>query len=164
MYKRQRLIRDGQTYLTSYDALLENPARDTVLHGGDKVALVEDKRFFRSLGASGREELIFFSQDRLTALDALSLMGGIHDTRAAPKSVLILREYPAGAVRFDDEGPNNQRAVFTIDLTTSDGLFSAGKFPIYPEDTVLATESPVLRAEAAIRIFGTLTSFRSLAN
>lgn len=159
-----RLIRNGRTYLTSYEALLENPGRDTVLHGGDKVALVEDNRFFRALGASGKEELIYFSQDNLTALDALSLMGGIDERRADPKGVLILREYPGGAVRFDDEGPNNTRVVFTIDLTSSDGLFSAGKFAIYPEDTVLATESPVTTAESALRLFGSLASLRSLAN
>jgi len=155
-----RLIRDGRTYLTSYDTLLKNPERDTVLHGGDKVALIEDTRYFRALGASGKEELIYFEQDRLTALDALSLMGGINDRRADPKGVLILREYEPSSVRFDDEGPNNTRTVFTLDLTTSDGLFSAGKLQVFPQDTVLATESPITAVENVVRLIGSLTAFQ----
>ena len=156
-----RLIREGRTFVTSYKGLLEDPSRDTVLRGGDKVALVEDDRYFRALGASGQEQLIYFPDDSVSALDAMSMMGGINDQRANPKGVLILREYPAGAVRFDDEGPNNTRVVFTIDLTSSDGLFSAGRFPIYPGDTVLATESPITAAESVI---GILLSTNRFAN
>jgi polysaccharide export outer membrane protein len=33
--------------------------------------------------------------------------------------------------------------VFSIDLTTADGLFSAGKFMVQPQDLLLATESPI---------------------
>jgi len=159
-----RLIRNGRTYLTSYARLLENPSLDTVLRGGDKVALVEDNRYFRALGASGSEELIYFPQDRVTALDALSLMGGLQDQRANPRGVLILREYPASAVRFDDEGPNNTRVVFTIDLTKSDGLFSAGRFRIFPQDTVLATESPVTALESVVGLLRTTNTLSALAN
>lgn len=158
-----RLIRGGRTFLTSYESLLENPDRDTVLVGGDKVALVEDDRYFRALGASGKEELIYFPEDQITALDAMSLIGGINDSRANPKGVLVLREYPAGVVRFDDEGPNNTRVVFTFDLTSSDGLFSAGKFPIYPKDTVLATESAIKVADSVFSIIGNLSGLQRVA-
>lgn len=158
-----RLIRNGRTYLTSYEALLENPERDAVLLGGDKVAVTEDDRFFRALGASGVEQLIYFPEDEVTALDAMSLMGGINDRRANPRGVLILREYPSSAVAYGNAGPNNERVIFTIDLTTSDGLFSAGRFQINPGDTVLATESLLTTAEAVIAFVAATASLSRFA-
>lgn len=160
-----RLIRDGQTYLTSYESLLEDPSRDTILRGGDRIALVEDDRFFRALGAAGEQSLIYFEADELTALDALSLMGGVNERRANLRGVLILREYPPSLVRPDSSGPENTRAVFTIDMTSADGLFSAGQFQILPGDTVLATESAITTAEALAVLVGSFVGLsRTVAN
>ncbi|MEO1679135.1 MAG: polysaccharide biosynthesis/export family protein [Pseudomonadota bacterium] len=150
-----RLVRAGRTYVTSYESLLEQPGRNSVLRGGDKVALEEDDRYFRALGATGIEQLVYFEEDRVTAADALSMMGGVNDRRADPRGVLILREYPAPTVRLDGTGPANTRTIFTIDLTSADGLFSAGQFEVYPGDTVLATESVITTAEAVAVLAGT---------
>jgi polysaccharide export outer membrane protein len=46
--------------------------------------------------------------------------------------------------------------VFTIDLTSSDGLFSAGAFAINSQDTVLVTESPVNTAQTVFSLIGSL--------
>jgi polysaccharide export outer membrane protein len=54
-----------------------------------------------------------------------------------------------------------QRVVFTVDLTSADGLFSAGKFEIMPNDLVYATESPI---GAALTVFGVLRAALSLSN
>ncbi|WP_245837982.1 polysaccharide biosynthesis/export family protein [Tropicimonas sediminicola] len=151
-----RLIRGGTTYGASLETLVENPSQDTVLLGGDKVALVDDERYFRALGASGLEEIIYFSEDRVTTLDAMSLIGGLEANRANPQGVLVLREYPGSAVRSDGSGPGNTRTVFTLDLTSADGLFSAGRFPVYSGDTVLVTESPVNAARTVFGLLGTV--------
>ncbi len=161
---RVQLVRGGQTYRVSYDSLLEQPARDVVLRGGDRLALVEDDRYFRAFGAVGTQQLIPFEDDTLTALDALSLMGGLNERRADPRGLLILRDYPASAVRHDGSGPSNRRTVFTVDLTTSEGLFSAGEFEIADRDLVMATESPVTAAQAVIALIGTLAGLSNLAN
>ena len=52
-----------------------------------------------------------------------------------------------------------QRVVFTLDLTSADGLFSAGNFQIMPDDLVYATESPI---GAARTIFGLLATALTL--
>src|SRR5690606_31991257 len=118
--------------------LLKDPALDTTLRGGDKVYVEPDERYFLSLGAAGREAQIPFPQDRITALDALALIGGLNDGRADAKGILILRDYPAKALRTDGSGPTKRRTVFVIDMTTADGLFSAGEFAIQPKDVVMA--------------------------
>ncbi len=151
-----RLIRAGKAYSTSLDTLYDSPEQDTVLLGGDKVALVEDDRYFRALGAAGQEEVIYFTENKISVLDAMSLMGGIADNRANPQGVLVLREYPASAVRTNGTGPTNSRTVFTVDLTSADGLFSAGRFPVYSGDTVLVTESPINAARTVFGLLGTV--------
>ncbi|MCL4068501.1 polysaccharide export protein [Pseudomonas sp. GX19020] len=149
-----RLMRDGKLYGISADRLLKDPAQDTTLRGGDKVYVESDERYFIALGASGAESQVPFPQERVTALEALSLTGGLNDTRADAKSVLVLRNYPATALRAANSaagvGPDKQRVIFAIDLTSADGLFSAGQFYIQNKDVVVVAESPIGSAASII--------------
>lgn len=155
-----RLMRGSDIYGTSVDRLFDNPQLDTTLRGGDQIIVEEEERRFLSLGATGREAIHTFPTDRVTALEALSIVGGVSDTRADPQGILILREYGSRALRTDGSGPPKERIVFTLDLTTADGLFSAGKFQIMPDDLVYATESPI---GAARTIFGIFSAALSVA-
>lgn len=152
-----KLIRGNRTYLRPLGQVMTNASYDTYLRPGDKLAIENDRRYFRSLGAASKEALIPFSKSEISALDAMSLIGGLSETRANPKGILILREYPQSAVRQDDRGPDNARSVFVIDLTTADGLFSAGKFNIRSKDTVLVTESSVAVANTLVGLLRQLT-------
>jgi polysaccharide export outer membrane protein len=150
-----RLLRGHDTYAISLDKLLKTPALDTTLRSGDKIVVAEDESYFLALGATGREELITFPKEHVSALDAVTLMGGLSDSRANPEGILVLREYGTSAVRADGvNGPQDSRVVFTMDLTTADGLFSAGNFKINPRDVVYATESPVNNARTILSLIG----------
>ncbi|MBB3994044.1 polysaccharide export outer membrane protein [Sulfitobacter undariae] len=149
-----QLIRGQKTYRTSLSKLFDNPKLDTRLSGGDRIIVEADPRYFLSLGATGSESQFTFNRDTVSALDALSIIGGVNDSRANPQGVLILREYPASALASGQRGPRQQRVVFTIDLTTSDGLFSARNFNINPGDLVLATESPVTNVRTIFGLIG----------
>ena len=149
-----RLVRGHDIYGTSISTLYDNPRLDTRLRGGDKVYIEEDERYFLSLGAAGSEALHPFTKADVTALDAMSIVGGVNDSRGDPQGILILREYPASAVRPGVRGPRQQRVVFTIDLTSSDGLFSARNFDVMNEDLVLITESPVTNARTVLGLIG----------
>ena len=159
-----KLLRGHKIYGTSVDRLYANPKLDTRLKGGDKVIVEEDRRYFLSLGAAGKEAQHQFNRDKMSALDALSLIGGVNDTRADPKGILILRQYKASEVKPDGKGPSKQRVVFTLDLTNSDGLFSAGQFHINSGDLVLATESPVVFARTIVGVIGSGFGILSAAN
>ncbi len=163
-----RLIRKGKVYTKSMTNLLEDPDADTVLRGGDKLSVEKDARYFRSLGAASKEAIFEFTKDEITALDAMSIIGGVSENRADPRGIMVLRQYAENQVRNDDSGPSNDRAVFVFDITTADGLFSAGKFEIQSEDTVLVTESSVASANLALlllaRLTGAATDVNSLLN
>lgn len=138
-----RLIRSGKTFGISAKKLYDTPELDTVLRGRDKIVVQADDRYFRALGAARNEQLIYFEDDHITALDAMSMMGGLTDNRANPQGILILREYQPGHLGDGSTGPTHERVVFALDLTNADGLFSAGQFHVHPRDTVLVTESPL---------------------
>ena len=71
-------------------------------------------------------------------------------------------------VRSDGKGPSHTDVVFTVDLTSADGLFSAKRFYIQPDDVVLVTESPVTKAQTIFGLigsaFGLVSSAQSLSN
>lgn len=181
-----RLVRGGHTYRISLKQLFADPGLDTTLQGGDKVFVEEDDRQFMAMGSTGREAIVPFPQDRLSALEAVALAGGMNDNRANLKGLLILREYPAaavaptapqtaaaparettGAARLDvpqGSGPAHPRTVFVINLTTADGLFSAGKFDIHPDDVVLATESAVSNVRTVFGLIGSVFGLASQTN
>lgn len=156
-----RLHRDGRIFGISADRLLNTPSLDTTLEGEDKVYVEEDTRTFLSLGAAGSEAVHPFTKDRVSALEALSIIGGLADARADAQGILILRRYPAAAVTADRGGPDHPRTVFTLDLTTADGLFSADQFDLQSGDLVYVTESPVTAIQSIFGLFGSLLSIRT---
>ena len=149
-----KLQRGGQTYGTSIDRLYEEPHLDTRLQGGDKVIVEEDDRFFLSVGAAGEENLHPFVKDVVTAIDAVSIAGGVDPRRADPEAVLILREYPASALASGVRGPRERRVVFTLDLTEADGLFSARNFRIHSGDVIYVSESPISGVQTVFDLVG----------
>jgi polysaccharide export outer membrane protein len=156
-----RLHRSGKIYGTSVSRLYDTPSLDTTLRGGDKVIVQGDSRYFLSLGATGTEARHVFPKDHLTAIEAMSIIGGVSDSRADPKGILVVRQFAAKDVDPLKAVPPIARMVFTIDLTTADGLFSAGQFRIQPGDLVYGTESPVTQART---IFGLIGSAFGVVN
>ncbi len=156
-----RLMRGDQIYGTSLSRLYEDPTLDTTLRGGDRVIVEKEDRYFIALGAAGKEALHIFPKDEVTALDALAIVGGVADNRADPKGILILREYPQSVIGQGGNLPPQERIVFTMDLTSADGLFSAGKFHVMPGDLVYATESPIVAVGSVLGLVSSLTLFRN---
>lgn len=151
-----RLIRGGNTYEIRSDRLFSDSSYNPILRGGDMVFVEPDRRYFTALGATGKEELVYFSADNITVIEAMSQIGGLSDTRADPKGVMILRSFPSAALRQDGSGPTHSDVIFVFDLTSADGLFAARKFAIQPKDTVYVTESPVVAAQSVFRLVGTV--------
>lgn len=165
---QMRLQRGNHTYGISMDRLLSDTALNTTMQGGDRFYVEDDSRYFLSLGAATKETQVPFPQDHVTALDALSLIGGLTDDRADAKGIMVLRRYPQSAVRSDGSGPRHVRTIFTISLDTADGLFSAGQFQINPGDLVYVSESPMINATRSIAViaaaFGIANQVNNISN
>lgn len=151
------LTRGGRVYRIAADTLLTHPELDTTLRGGDKIFIQPEDRYFLSLGAAGKEALFNFPRDNITTLDALSIIGGLNASTANPKGVLILRNYPDSMVRSDvQRGPPKNRMIFAFDMTSADGLFSAGEFKIEDRDLVLVTQSALVNTRTILGIVSDL--------
>jgi len=152
-----RLQRAGKVYEISMSRLLDDPALDAGLRPGDKLIVEKDRRSFLVMGASGKQTIVPFPKDHVNALEAVTLGGGINDNRADPKGVLILRQYANTAVHADGVGgPTNARVIFSMNLTNTDGLFSAQNFEVQNGDVVLATESPVINTRTILGLIGSV--------
>lgn len=156
-----RLQRGGQSYEIRADKLMAQPSLNTTVRGGDKIIIQEDDRYFTALGATGREELVPFTRENLTAIEALSTVGGLSDTRADLKAVLVLRDYDKTQLikqtpdtPYSPSGPLQEQVVFAFDLTSAEGLFAARKFQINPKDTVLGTETTLTSARTVLGVIG----------
>ena len=150
------LFRAGQTYKTSIEKLFSNPRLDTTLVAGDQVIIKDDERQFLSLGAAGAQAVHPFTKETISAVEALSVIGGIDSGRANPKGILVLREYPVSALRNDTSGPNKDEVIFALDLTTAEGLFSARNFELADGDLVYVTESIITSAQTIFGLIGTV--------
>jgi polysaccharide export outer membrane protein len=159
-----QLIRQGQTYRIPAQSLFDDARKNVTLRGQDKVIVVEDDRYFIALGATGNERQVFFEQEDVTALEALSLLGGLNDKRANLQGILILREYKTKDIREDRSGPQKEQTIFVLDLTSADGLFAARNFEINPGDTVLATESSVTSVQTVFGLLGSAVGISRALN
>ncbi|MCC7320337.1 MAG: polysaccharide biosynthesis/export family protein [Rubellimicrobium sp.] len=159
-----RLMRGNEVFGTALERLYADPGLDTRLAGGDRVILEEDRRYFLSLGAAGSEAMHPFTRDRISALEAMAIIGGVNDSRGNPQGILVLRQYPPTALRPDGTGPSHERMVFALDLTSADGLFSAGDFAIRSGDLVYVSESPLTTANSIFGLIGSLLGLASRAN
>lgn len=158
-----QITRGGQVYRRPLKEILSNPANDPALQGGDRVLIEADPRSFTGLGAAGREQVIPFDSDTVTALRAVSMMGGLADSRADPSGILVLRRYPLAALSRPTPPPD-QRIVFSFDLTGADGLFSADEFALQNGDIVLATQSPGTTTQRVLGLFGAVIGTGRLLN
>lgn len=149
------LTRGNTVYRRPYSDVLENPELDAALVGGDRVVIVEDERKFTALGAAGSQKVIGFDTEELSALRAVSLIGGIADNRADPRGLLVLRRYSKADVGRAG-GPPKEKVVFSLDLTKADTLFAADQFMLQDGDVVLATQAGSTTAQRILGLFGTL--------
>lgn len=150
-----RMQRGGTSYAVLASDVYRDASRDILLRGGDRIIVESDSRSFVVLGAAGAEKTVDFASRSHTLLQALSLSSGLSETRADLRAVLVLRRYPAGALRQDGTGPAKSSVVFAFDLSTGAGLFAAGSFDVHPDDVVLVTESPLPATGSILGLFGT---------
>ena len=162
------ITRDGRRESIWLTDLYENPSFDIALRDQDRIIVEEDRRSFTVMGSTGRQNRVPFETPTISAMEALSLVGGLSTNVADPTGVFVLREEPAHIAnkvlqRDDITGP--RRFVYVIDLTEPGGMFNARDFEIRDEDTVYVTEAPFVswqkRISALTGSLGTASQVQS---
>ena len=163
-----RVTRGDHTGKIWLKDLYENPALDIALRPGDKIVIEEDSRSFVALGATGAQNLVPFTSETMSALEAIATVGGLSTNSADPTGVFILRdesEAIARAVLGRTDLIGDQRIVYVLDLTEPTGLFEARDFMIRDGDTLYVTEAPFVQWQKTLgAITGTAGAASNLAS
>ncbi|WP_371169065.1 polysaccharide biosynthesis/export family protein [Aliiroseovarius sp. 2305UL8-7] len=143
-----KVNRGNQTGQVWFQDLFKYPEMDIALRGGDRILVEEDSRSFTALGATGSQSRVRFETQTLSALEAIAQVGGLSNAAADPTGIFILRDESAeiaNAVLGRKDIRGTQRMVYVLNLTETNGMFSARDFVIRDGDTVYVTEAPYVQ-------------------
>ena len=147
--------------------LFDNPANDIALHGGDRIFIEQDERYFISLGATGQSKVNFETKNP-SAIEALALIGGLNSNTSNPRGIFVFRVESAemaNRILGRDDITTPQKFAYVIDLTQDSELFTAREFEIESEDTIYVTEAPYVAWQRILgSIVGSLNTFSSIDN
>ena len=141
--------------------LYNGHATNIAILPGDQIFVSEDTRNFSVMGELAGQGLVTFPKARLSALEGITLAGGLNTAAADPKGVFILRdETPALArvVLNDPKIKTDKRLVYVFDLTKPDALFKARDMQLRNGDTILVTEAPYTQWTKILNALLTTTS------
>lgn len=152
--RRAILVRHGVRYridladLLSGTRLVPNPELDPgdIIHVPDQSA---DQVFV--LGAVARQQPLVMTQNTMTLMQALTDSGGLDNTRATGSGVLIFR--------LPTEEQHGEAQVYTIDMSTPQGVLLASQFPLRPRDVVYVAATEFAQYNTVIgELLPTITS------
>ena len=157
--RRAILVRHGVRYridladLLSGNRVVPNPELEPgdIIHVPDQSA----DQVFVLVAASSQRPLVM-TQNSMTLLQALTDAGGLSSTRASGSGVLVFR-LPARAAR------GAEAEVYTIDMSTPQGVLLASQFPLRPRDVVYVAATEFAQYNTVINeLLPTITSIFEL--
>lgn len=164
------VIRGAHAGTIWLEDLYSNPELDIALRGGDRILVEEDSRFFTAMGATGAQSKVPFDTQTISAIEAITRVGGLSSLSADPTGVFVFRNEPAeiaNAVLGRNDLIGDQRMVYLLDLTQPNGIFIARDFTIRNADTVYVTEAPYTQfskvLSAVVAPIGTASAVDGLA-
>ena len=141
---------------------------DIALRDGDRILIEADQRSFVIMGATGSQAQVGFGQREISALEAISRVGGLSSNAADPKGVFVLRKEAQSVARRvvgDAEIKGERHLIYVLNLTEPDALFLARDFSIRDQDTIFVTEAPITTWDKTLRgIVGSLGATTGLTN
>ena len=157
------LQRRGKTATVAYETLLKNPSENIYLAPGDTVSVEHERRTFIALGASGLNSRIDFEDSNLTLGEAMAKAGGLIDTRADPREVVVYRQVDRGTLqrlnidtsRFKGD---SVPVIFRANLRDPATLFAVQQFRMADKDVMYISNA---HSVELVKFFDVLNSITS---
>lgn len=129
------------------DSIIQDPKQNIVLQPGDVITALHQPLSFTSLGATGKNEEVFFETQGITLAQALARVGGLQDARSDAKGVFIFRFEEPLVLGTAAENPQltpdgKVPVVYRVDLKDPAMFFVAQGFPMRNKDVVYVANSP----------------------
>lgn len=150
-----QIRRGDQTFTAPLTAVTTRFEENIRIQSGDQINLVYQPRRFSSFGALSAVTQQDMPAGEFTLADALSRSGGLNDSAANARSVLIFRfERPEVAQALgltQAPTPQGVPVVYRLNLEEGVGFFIASSFVVQPRDIIYAPRA--LSAEVG-KFFG----------
>lgn len=163
------LLRGGHSGTVWLQDLYEDASLDVALRAGDRILVEQDERSFTALGATGAQVRVPFESRTMSAVEAISTVGGLNSNLADPTGIFVFRdEEPsvANTVLGRSDLVEETRMVYVLDMTSPNGVFHARDFDIRDGDTVYVTEAPYTQftrvLQAIVTPLGTAANIQDL--
>lgn len=157
------LQRRGKTATIAYETLLKNPSENIYLAPGDTVSVEHERRTFIALGASGLNSRIDFEDSNLTLGEAMAKAGGLIDTRADPREVVVYRQVDRGTLQrlnIDTSRFKGDKVpvIFRANLRDPATLFAVQEFRMADKDVMYISNA---HSVELVKFFDVLNSITS---
>ncbi|MBH0198268.1 MAG: polysaccharide export protein [Nitrospira sp.] len=142
-----QLSRGGRVLAMPLESIIQDPRQNIVLQPGDVITALHQPWSFTALGATGKNEEIYFETQGITLAQALGRMGGLKDERADARGVFVFRfEDPAAIVSADKPmllTPEGKAPiVYRVDLKDPRTFLIAQNFPVRNKDVIYIANAP----------------------
>lgn len=129
------------------DSIIQDPKQNVILQPGDVITALYQPLSFTALGASGKNEEVFFETKGITLAQALARAGGLHDARSDAKGVFIFRFEDPLVLGVAGENPQltpdgRVPVVYRVDLKDPGMFFVAQGFPMRNKDVMYVANAP----------------------
>jgi len=152
------LVRDGASVRIPMQAILNDPAENIYVKGGDVVSVARDPQSFTAAGATLVNAVIPFDAIGITLEQALARAGGVNDFRADATGVFVIRfERPADYDQLGLQRPGPSAlpdvpVVYRLNLRDPVGFFLARQFPVRNKDVVYVSNAPALEIQKVMTL------------
>lgn len=139
-------------------AILNDPAENIYVKGGDVVSVARDPQSFTAAGATLVNAVIPFDAIGITLEQALARAGGVNDFRADAAGVFVIRfERPADYDQLGLQRPGPSAlpdvpVVYRLNLRDPVGFFLARQFPVRNKDIVYVSNAPALEIQKVMTL------------
>lgn len=139
------------------DNVIQDPKQNIVLQPGDVVTALFQPLSFTALGATGKNEEVFFEAQGITLAQALARSGGLQDQRADAKGVFIFRYEEPLVLGVAGENPpltpdGKVPVIYRVDLKDPRSFFVAQGFPIRNKDVMYVSNAPAAELQKFMNI------------
>lgn len=139
------------------DTVIQDPKQNIVLQPGDVITALFQPLSFTALGATGKNEEIFFEAQGITLAQALARSGGLQDSRADARGVFIFRYEEPLVLGVAGENPpltpdGKVPVIYRVDLSDPRSFFVAQGFPIRNKDVMYVSNAPAAELQKFLNI------------
>lgn len=152
-----QITRGKQVQALPLDFIIQDPNQNIVLLPGDVITALYQPLSFTVLGATGKNEEVYFEAQGISLSQALARAGGLQDARADAKGVFIFRFEDSSIFDTSLQGlqmtPEGKvPVIYRVDLKDPATFFVAQSFPISNKDVMYVSNAPAVELQRFLNI------------